>query len=76
MRTDISKTTILILLVFTVVVSVMGTYTVLLSMSAPQTVQQQGETAPQGNVELSIIPPAGSPVTEGQVSLNIIKGGE
>lgn len=66
----------MILLVFTVIVSIMGTYTVLVSMETPDTILRDGETSPKGNVEFSIIePPAGPAAVEGEVSLSVTKGG-
>ena len=74
---DISKRTVLVLLVLTLVVSVVGTWTVL---SQPTTIYKTIElSGPQtGKVQLNIDPPRdqvqvlGDPET-GRVALNIVE---
>jgi len=74
---DISKRTVLVLLVLTLVVSVVGTWTIL---SQPTTIYRTVEIGPdpQGKVSVDISPPT-EPVpqvsdTGGEVKLNIVEG--
>jgi hypothetical protein len=73
MDNDISKRTVLVLLVLTLIVSIVGTWTVL---SQPTTIYKTVEVGgPQaGMVKLSIDAPAEPVVTDtgGEVSLNIL----
>ena len=75
MHNDISKRTVLVLLVLTLVVSVVGTWTVL---SMPKTVYKTVEVAepPQGLVSVKLAAPTGPvpPVEDGgQVAVKILK---
>ena len=73
MDNDISKRTVLVLLVLTLIVSIVGTWTVL---SQPTTIYKTVEIGgPQaGKVKLSIDAPEEPVITDtgGEVSLNIL----
>jgi len=74
-KTDISKQTVLVLLVLTLVVSIVGTWTVL---SMPTTVYKTIEIggSPAGQVHLTVgsVPSVTGPSGEsGKVAINILK---
>ncbi len=75
---DISKRTVLVLLVLTLVVSIVGTWTIL---SQPTTIYRTVELGPpqEGQVNVDITNPPSEPVpqvsdTAGEVKLNIVEG--
>ena len=77
MAHDISKITILVLLVLTILVSVLGTLTVMNSISSPapsnRRVVEPTETA-GGFIEINIVKPGPSTnKATGQVSLEVVK---
>lgn len=76
--TDISKNTVIILVILTVVISVVGTFVVMFEMNNIKTVAEAPRPA-SANVQLNILPIGGeskSPnalsETTGRVSLNIL----
>lgn len=75
MAEDISNRTVLILVLLTILVSTLGTLTVMDSVNKAETgtapVLDQAETTGSGKVILKIKEPA--PVITGQVILNIIE---
>ena len=77
MAQDVSKLTILVLLVLTILVSILGTWTVMSSLTAPVPDQTKQPT-PSGNgmVSIDIVRPEAelSEVT-GHVSIDIVGGG-
>ncbi|HLD89206.1 MAG TPA: hypothetical protein VI894_03290 [Candidatus Nanoarchaeia archaeon] len=76
MAEDIPRTTILILIILTVVISVLGTWTVMNSAKAGggQQVSIQGPSA-VGTAELTIVKPSPpqTSTTEGTASLTVTK---
>ena len=77
--TDISKNTIIVLVVLTVVISVIGTFTVMYEMNNVKTVAEAPKSA-SANVRLSILPQGTLPEqpteslsqSTGRVALNIL----
>ena len=83
MAEDISKTTVMVLLVLTILISVLGTWTVLDAMSAkrvaPTEAPVEGPSTSTASVQLNIQrppEPQKSGPTTGMAILNIVKGGE
>jgi len=77
---DISKTTIGVLLILVVIISVIGTWVVLNSITVTQQpASQSSQTQSQGNLRLTVLPqsqPAKSSSSSGTVTLNVLKSGE
>ncbi|MBD3209646.1 hypothetical protein GF367_04495 [Candidatus Woesearchaeota archaeon] len=75
MEEDISKNTLLVLVVLTIIISLLGTWTVI-----SETVKVQNERAPTteeqettGRVSIDVAPPPPAPVgATGQVTIKII----
>lgn len=70
---DISKTTITVLVLLTLIISVIGTWTVLNELN---TVKVTKSSTATGTVSLNIRAPPGEPVTDGatgRVTLNILE---
>lgn len=72
MTDDISRKTLFVLVVLTLVISFVGTWTVLSQISSGSAVQQPlPEQASSGKVQLEITPPSVPSQTTGQVIFNI-----
>ncbi len=69
---DFSKTTIIVLVVLTLLISTLGTWTVLEQLSNAQ-VSQKGPEATSGEVKLNIVAPDPTIGATGHVTLNILK---
>lgn len=72
MEEDISKKTIFVLLVLTILVSVLSTWTLIESTPDTEVVQSK-ESKGQGNVRLVIEEPPGPVQTRGNVQLTIMR---
>ncbi|MFH1590369.1 MAG: hypothetical protein ABIC95_00425 [archaeon] len=72
MAYDVSKTTISILLVLTILVSVLGTFAVLNSVTAPGQVTVIGDSEESGRVSINIREPR-EVASSAQVSLSMKK---
>jgi hypothetical protein len=76
MSDDISKHTLLVLVALTIIVSLLGTWTVyteatkVRTSSEPTPISQTTSTS--GKISLEIAPPAQAPVTTGRVVLTIV----
>jgi hypothetical protein len=79
MGEDISKKTVMVLLILTIVVSIIGTWTMLTSKPTIKTVYSSGDPVTSGKVRLGLYSgpveePKSEPVAEaGQVSIKIVK---
>jgi len=78
MAHDVSKITILVLLVLTILVSVLGTLTVMNTISSPAPSERkapEATNAASGYVSIGIVGPPEKKISQatGQVVLNIVK---
>jgi len=69
MATDISKNTLFVLVILTLIVSVLGTWTVLNNLNAPSVASQASSET--GQVQLVVAPPQTANDATGQVVFNI-----
>jgi hypothetical protein len=78
MAHDVSKITILVLLVLTILVSVLGTLTVMNTISSPVPSERKAAEAANsagGYVSINIVRPQEPKISQatGQIALNIVK---
>ncbi|MEM0230984.1 MAG: hypothetical protein QXW00_02915 [Candidatus Woesearchaeota archaeon] len=68
---EVSKNTVAVLLVLTIIVSILGTWTIL---SATNTQKQSAQPAPTtSKISLTVIKPSQPPSGQARISLNVIK---
>ncbi len=71
---DISRKTIVVLLVLTIIISVIGTWTTLEAMNRVKVVKTPQQRVNSGRVSLTIAKPIEN-YGQGKVTLSIVKGG-
>jgi len=65
MERDISKKTVVVLLILTIIVAALGMWTVLERLSLSQKFEQQTTGSATGQVKLTILPNLEAPIPEG-----------
>jgi len=71
MTADVSRNTLFVLVVLTLVIALLGTWTVLVQINGGQAVSAPRGSQASGQVQLQIRPPPAHTETTGQVVFNI-----